>query len=170
MAVGGGSASAVLSQRTSPGSALAVAGADVRASGGRLVFVLQAGAVGGAYVTQRVKPLHVGIPLSRLTRIVLALDPSEVTFTEQGADGPFPHLISIDSLTIAVRAGTVSGIGATESPSASATLDDIDGKVSAIIGAPLRVQADLYDGEDLFFSGLITDVAYGEIITLTIQA
>lgn len=169
-AVAGGSARAVVSLRVSYGSAASVAGAYARSIGGKSVVVVHAGAIAGASVSQRTKPLRVGIPLSRLTRLVLALDPSDVTFTEQGADGPFPHLVAIGTLRIAVRAGTVSGIGSTESTSASATLDDIDGKVSSIIGRPVRVRADLYDHEDLFFSGLVTDISYGETISLTIQA
>jgi hypothetical protein len=39
-----------------------------------------------------------------------------------------------------------------------------------IIGRPLRAAADVYDGDTLFFSGLVSTVTYGRVLELEIDA
>lgn len=169
-ATAGASAAAALSGRTGNLRAHAAAGAYARARPGKGIDG-SAYAAAGAYARTRLKPLRIGIPVARLTRLVLFLDPSQVSFTEQGTDADFPLLIDIDTVRIAARAGTVSGLGSTESPSAKASLDNQGGIAAEIVGYPLRVRAELYDHDDLFMVGTVSDFQYGaNTLSLTISA
>lgn len=103
-------------------------------------------------------------------RLVLQLDPSALEFTEPNAGGAYPYLLTVGSLRMAARAGTPTGITATESSSLSVTLDNRQRKVAAIVGRPLRAAASVYDGDDLFFEGTISSVEYGDVLTLEIDA
>lgn len=166
----GASAAAALSGRTGALRALAAAGAYAMARPGKNIGG-SAFAGAGAYARTRLKPLRIGIPVARLTRLVLFLDPSQVPFTEQGTDTDNPLLISIQTVRIAARAGTVSGLGSTESPSAKVSLDNNGGITAEIVGYPLRVRAELYDHEDLFMVGTVSDFQFGvSTLDLTISA
>jgi hypothetical protein len=158
------------SSRDIAGTFAAVAGAYARGIGGRGVFDGSAYAVGGAYARARARALRVGTPVEMLTRIVLSLDPSDVAFTKVGDSGPFPLLLAIGTLRIAARAGHISGIGTTESTSVTVSLDNTAGRAAEILGRPLRVQARIYDGPDLFFTGTVASIQYGQTIDLLIQA
>jgi hypothetical protein len=147
----------------------AVAGAYARQIGARGAPGSSA-AVAGALARIRARALRVGTPVEMLTRIVLFLDPNSVSFTRVGESGPFPLLLSIDTLRIACRAGQVSGIGSSESTSVSASFDNTGGKAAEILGRPLRIQAEIYDGPDLFFTGTVSGIQYGQTITLNIEA
>jgi hypothetical protein len=125
---------------------------------------------GGATARQIVVPLRVGTPILRLTRLVLFLDTSEVPFTKVGESGPYAMLLSIGTLRLAARAGNISGIGVTESTSVRVQLDNTGRRVSKIIGRPLRVRAEIYDGEDLFFVGTVASISYGQTVEITLEA
>jgi hypothetical protein len=103
-------------------------------------------------------------------RLVLALSPSAIEFTEKGSAGPHPHLLKVGALHQAARAGTAIGIAGTESASVPVTLDNSRGRVTAIARRPLRVDAALYDGEVLFFSGKISAVTLGSVVEWEIDA
>jgi hypothetical protein len=160
----------VTSSRNIDGLFASVAGAYARGIGGRGVFDGSAYAVGGPYALAKARALRVGTPVLMLTRVVLSLDPSDVAFTKVGDSGPFPLLLAIGTLRIAARAGHISGIGTTESTNVTVSLDNTGGRAAEIVGRPLRVQAQIYDGPDLFFTGTVASIQYGRTVDLLIQA
>lgn len=103
-------------------------------------------------------------------RLVLDLDPSAIEFVEPLSPGANPFLLSVGSLHLAVRAGHLQGIGSSESPSVDVKLDNSGRRAGRIIGRPLRVRATLYDGADVYFTGIVEDATFGPIIGLTIEA
>ena len=110
------------------------------------------------------------MPLSRLTRVVLSLDPSDVAFTILGKDGPYALLLSISPIRLAARAGRQNSIGSAQSPTCVVQFENSAKQASRIIGRPLRVHAEIYDGEDLFFAGSVSDIEYGRTLDVTIQS
>lgn len=108
--------------------------------------------------------------MSRLTRMVVYMDPSPIAFTEQGTDEAYAWLMEISELRIAARAGSVSGIGATESNSVTAKIDNTKARASKLLGYPIKKRVDLYDREELFFSGYITGFDANESFDVTIEA
>lgn len=151
------------------GVASSWSGVNARGIGGKNMRGYAAG-VGGFTARQRIMPLHVGTPILRLTRLVLFLDTSEIAFTKVGESGPYARLISIGMLRLAARAGRLSGQGVSESTSVTVSLDNTGLRVSTIIGRPLRVRAEIYDGEDLFFVGTVASITYGRTVDLTLEA
>lgn len=103
-------------------------------------------------------------------RLVLALDPSSIEFGEANSGGSYPYLKSVGELRTAARAGQAVGIAATESSSVTVVLDNGGKRVAKIIGRPLRAHADIYDDGELFFSGIVSSIEYGDDVTLEIGA
>lgn len=104
-------------------------------------------------------------------RLVLTLGASVFSFTPVGSDGPYPYLSGVGAISIAARAGAAAGFGATETPSASATLLNKDKRVALLIGNPLRAQADLYrDDGTLAFPGTVSEIVYGLEVELTLES
>ena len=103
-------------------------------------------------------------------RLVLVLPPSEISFTPTNDDGPYPFLLEVGTLRVAARAGRESGIGVGESPSIDVQLDNAGNHVASIIGSPLRVRATVYDGDTVFFTGIVANVRHGRTIQLTIES
>jgi hypothetical protein len=103
-------------------------------------------------------------------RLVLALEPSEVEFEAENSGGAYPYLLTVGTLRISARAGEPFGLASTESTSLQVTLDNRGRRAAAIIGRPLRVAARVYDGADLFFSGVISALEYGRVLALEIEA
>ena len=104
-------------------------------------------------------------------RLILALEPSELEFTEPSAGGALPYLADAGELHEQARAGYITGLGIGETPSLVLTLTNHGRRVAGIIRQPLRARADFYDDAGrLRFSGLVASIAYGRTITLTIDA
>jgi hypothetical protein len=105
-------------------------------------------------------------------RLVIALLPSAIEFTEQNSGGAYPYLKTVGALRTAARAGTAIGIAGTESSSVEVTLDNSrNRRVVTLIGRPLRFRADIYGDDDaLLYSGTVASVKYGEDVILGIEA
>jgi hypothetical protein len=104
-------------------------------------------------------------------RLVLHLDPSAIEFGETNAGGPYPYLIDVGELRLAARAGEAVGIAGTESASVTVRLDNRGRRAATIIGRPLRVAADIYDDDNnLFASGTVSEITYGDEITLEVAS
>ncbi len=103
-------------------------------------------------------------------RLVLTIGASVFSFTPIGDNGPYPFLSAVGSITVAARAGATSGFGATDTPSASASLLNKRKRVALLIGNPLRAKAQLYDGAALVFSGTVSAIDYGLNIDLTLES
>lgn len=104
-------------------------------------------------------------------RLVLHLDPSAIEFGEANAGGPYPYLIEVGELRLSARAGDAVGIASTESSTVTVRLDNRGRRAASIIGRPLRVAADIYDDDgDLFASGTVSDITYGDEIVLEVAA
>jgi len=102
-------------------------------------------------------------------RFVLTIPPSALEFTQPIDGGPYPLLATVGTLRQAVRAGTPSGIAATESTSLSVTLDNTGNRAAALIGQPLRMGAEVFDGDQSYFSGNVAAITYGRTLELTIE-
>jgi hypothetical protein len=103
-------------------------------------------------------------------RLVLTIAAVDLSFTPLGDVGPYPMLIEVASLRIAAKAGAAAGLGTSEPPDASVTLENSGKRASAIIGVPLRAPAKLYDGDVLAFEGIVSAIKFSRIIELTIQS
>lgn len=95
-------------------------------------------------------------------RLVLHLSPSSIEFTRKGGNGAHPLLVKVGAVRLFARAGPGQAGGrATENPSLTVTLFNVDREASAIIGSPLRALADVYDDADeLIFSGIVANLAF----------
>lgn len=104
-------------------------------------------------------------------RLVVDLGGNEIEFTEPLSGGAFPYLLEVGSLSIAARAGYISGLGVGESPSLEVALDNSGNRVAGIVGQPLRAPLTVYDADDsVFWQGIVSSVRYGRTITLTVEA
>lgn len=104
-------------------------------------------------------------------RLVLALEPSAVEFTEESSGGAFPYLLTVGALRMAARTGSQFGIGSTENAVVPVTLNNAGRRAAAILRRPLRIAADIYDDAGaLFFSGLVQSIEYGRVVTMEIEA
>lgn len=100
---------------------------------------------------------------------VFNLGGTSVEFTQKTDEGPYPYLLLVGVLRMAARAGQTSGLGVGESPSLDIQLENSERQSAPIIGNPLRVPVAVqHDDGSTFFSGVISRVEYGRIITLTI--
>lgn len=104
-------------------------------------------------------------------RLVLDLGANDITFAEVGSGGAFPYLLEVGDLRIAARAGYLAGLGSGESPSLAVALDNTGNRAAEIIGQPLRAAATVYDDDgSVYWSGIVSEAAYGRTIDLTIDA
>lgn len=104
-------------------------------------------------------------------RLVLAIPPGSLEFTEPNTGGAYPLLASVGTLRVAARAGDAIGIAASASSNISVTLNNAGHKAALLIGAPLRVGATVFeDNGDVFFDGIVAVVEYGGTIVLEIDA
>lgn len=99
------------------------------------------------------------------------LGASSVELTPTNSDGPFPLLGPVGAIRVAARAGSASGLGSNEAPSASFELDNTDNFASELIGSPLRALASIYDDDNaLAFAGLVASIRFGKTIELTLES
>ena len=105
-----------------------------------------------------------------MMRFELTLGAGVVTFTPINSDGPYPYLAGVGRVSVAARAGSSTGFGAVESPTATVSLQNPDGRVAEIIGSPLRVPAALYDEDDRVFAGFVYRIKYGLTLVLTLKS
>jgi hypothetical protein len=103
-------------------------------------------------------------------RLVLTIPPSALEFTQPIDGGPYPLLMTIGTLRQAVRAGTPTGLAATEAESVTVTLDNTSNVAAALVGQPLRMAAEIYDGETLYFAGTVASIRYGRTVEMTVEA
>lgn len=103
-------------------------------------------------------------------RLLLTVGGNAFEFTPLNDSGPYPFLSNVGTIRVAARAGSPSGLGSTESPSAAATLQNHGGRVAALIGNPLRARAELYDGDFLAFAGFVASIRYGITIDLNLES
>lgn len=80
---------------------------------------------------------------------------------------PFPYLEEIGSLHMSAKVGET---GSGETPSMSITLRNDRGRVAGMLGSPLRARVTVYDGSDVYFVGIVSAVALGRTVVLTLEA
>lgn len=103
-------------------------------------------------------------------KVILYLS-SPLTFTFPIDSGPYPWLDSVGTKRAKVRAGHIPSIGANETPSIDFNLNNVNNVASTLIGIPLRKKVEVYDDNDkLFFSGLVSKIAYGSVLIVSSDA
>lgn len=103
----------------------------------------------------------------------IELDGCWIRFHRQGAtaSGPsWPLLSEIGTLRSTARAAHLEGIGAGEAPSISVTLNNSKRRASDLIGLPLRRRARIEDASGVLFDGVVSDISYGNTLTLEVSA
>lgn len=88
------------------------------------------------------------------------------------ADSPdsLAWLTEVGALRSVARAAHPEGVGATEAPSLSVSLDNANGQAFRLLGLPLRCRARLLlDGETVF-DGLVARITHGVTLGLEIEA
>lgn len=111
-------------------------------------------------------------------RLVLGIEQGEtwLWFSRDAATvapGPlqWQWLAGVGTIRKAARASYLGGIGETESPNVSATLNNRNRQASTLLGIPLRRRAEIRDETGaLLFAGVISKVAYGAELYLEIEA
>lgn len=104
-------------------------------------------------------------------RAVFHLDPDPIEITERQDDGPFPWLIAVSGLQLAVRAGHLQGLFNTGGASASLTFDNSGGKFAALCDFPLRTFVEIFDDQDeLYFEGLVQSVDFGPHVKISVES
>lgn len=101
------------------------------------------------------------------------LDGCWLKFHRQGANGAgasWPLLAEIGTLRSTARASHLDGIGAGETPSISVVLNNPKRRASDLIGFPLRRRARIEDASGVLFEGIISDISYGNTLTLEVAA
>ena len=81
--------------------------------------------------------------------------------------GAYRYLLDFGSLHMSASVGE-SGSG--ETPSLNITLQNDDNRVALMLGSPLRARATVYDGAEVYFVGVVSQVSYGRTIVLTLEA
>lgn len=105
--------------------------------------------------------------------LALELDGCWLRFHRQGttaSGASWPLLAEIGTLRSTARAAHIEGIGASEAPSISVTLNNPKRRASDLIGFPLRRRARIEDGGQVLFDGIVSDIGYGNTLTLEISA
>lgn len=103
----------------------------------------------------------------------IELDGCWLRFHRPGASATgasWPLLTEIGTLRSAARAAHLEGIGAGEAPSISVTLNNSKRRASDLIGLPLRRRARIEDGDQVLFEGVVSDIGYGNTLTLEVAA
>lgn len=106
----------------------------------------------------------------------LYLDPDApllfVEPTVAPADAPNAHAwyLGDSDLLLIARTGQFRGAFSDQNASITVKLNNHNRQASKLIGQPLRVRAELYDGATLYFAGFVQDIGYGTAIELDIGA
>ncbi|MDZ7655619.1 MAG: hypothetical protein U0997_06710 [Sulfurimicrobium sp.] len=103
----------------------------------------------------------------------IELDGCWLKFHRQGSPASgasWPLLAEIGTLRSTARASHLAGIGAGEAPSISVVLNNPKRRASDLIGFPLRRRARIEDASGVLFEGVISDIGYGNTLTLEISA
>lgn len=104
-------------------------------------------------------------------RLVLDVRGTQIEFTEPGTDAPYPWLAKVGNLLLAARAGHLSGLGIGETANVIVDLDNANRQFSSLVGYCPRARATLYDDDDdVYFDGLVQQVAFGQTCALTLEA
>jgi hypothetical protein len=104
-------------------------------------------------------------------RLIVTIAGTEIEFSEPGKGGPYPWLSKVGTLLLAARAGHLSGVGVGESANMMAELDNVNRQAAALLGYCPRAPAAVFDDDgEPFFSGLVQSIAFGAVLTLTIEA
>jgi hypothetical protein len=90
--------------------------------------------------------------------------------TQPGEGASYPSLLEIGTLRSAARAAHLEGIGTSEAPNVSVTLNNAGNKASDLIGLPLRAKAIIEQDGQTLFEGTISRIRYGVEMTLEITA
>lgn len=86
-------------------------------------------------------------------------------------DAEHPFLVSVGSLRMAARAGHLAGLGVGESPNLDVLLQNNKRQAIGLLGTPLRAPVRVYDKDgSLFFDGIVSKVALGKTLTLSIES
>ncbi|MDP2786249.1 MAG: hypothetical protein Q8O38_16900 [Sulfurimicrobium sp.] len=103
----------------------------------------------------------------------LELDGCWLKFHRQGttpSGASYPLLSEIGTLRSTARAAHLEGIGAGEAPNISVTLNNPKRRASDLIGLPLRRRARIEDAGGVLFEGVVSNITYGNTLTLEISA
>lgn len=105
-------------------------------------------------------------------RVVLSVPGADLEFVPPHADGaPYRYLVAVGALRVAARAGRVAGLGVGESPNLEVQLQNAARETASLIGTPLRCPVMVYEDDgSLFFDGIVSKVALGKTITLTLES
>lgn len=90
-------------------------------------------------------------------------------FVEIGDVGEYPWIANVGPLVLNARAGPLHDVNA-EGPSVAVQLDNRSKQASTLLGQPLRARAELYDGDELFFPGIVATLKVGRVLTLGIES
>lgn len=82
----------------------------------------------------------------------------------------FPLLAEMGALRSAARAAHLEGIGTSESPNVTVTLNNVGNKANDLIGFPLRARARIEQDGETLFEGVVSRVDYGVALNLEISA
>jgi len=88
----------------------------------------------------------------------------------EGSGAGYPLLAEIGTLRSTARAAHLEGIGASESPNISVTLNNPKRRASDLIGMPLRRNARIEQGTEILFEGVVSGITYGNTLTLEVAA
>lgn len=87
-----------------------------------------------------------------------------------GAGLAFAWLVSVSPINELASVSLVSSMGAGEAGSVSVSLDNTNNQAGELLGLPLRVPAQVFDGDTLLFSGIIARVQPGLEYQIDIEA
>lgn len=87
-----------------------------------------------------------------------------------GAGLAFAWLVSVSPINELASVSLVASMSAGEAGSVSVSLDNTGNQAAQLLGLPLRVPAQVFDGETLLFSGIVARVQSGLEFSLDIEA
>jgi hypothetical protein len=105
----------------------------------------------------------------------LFIDPNAPLIFNEPNDAPAsnpnarPWLTFISDLTMRARAGAYRGTFSNQNASLSIEIDNSGEQASALVGRPLRVHAELWDGTLLYFSGAVQSLLYQTVLAIDIE-
>ena len=104
-------------------------------------------------------------------RLVVTVGGADVEFVERGTDGEYPWLTGVGTLLLAARAGHLQGVGAAESANMTVQLDNLNRQAFDLLGYCPRAPAVVYDDDGAeLFAGLVQQMAFGALLSLTLEA
>lgn len=81
-----------------------------------------------------------------------------------------PWLTSVGDLTLHARAGAYKDTFSNPNATVTFRLDNARRQASALLGQPLRVRGELWDGATLYFAGLVQSLGYGTALEGALEA